>query len=84
SLDGAPFSQNLNRVTGGGRPSFRRVIKNIRALPAAARKSLGISTTVTRATAPRLAENIRFLASLGAGDLGLSFAVQEAWGKSDL
>ena len=84
SLDGAPFSQNLNRVVRGGRPSFRRVIKNIRALPAAARKSLGISTTVTRATAPRLAENIRFLASLGAGDLGLSFAVQEAWGKSDL
>ena len=84
SLDGAPFSQNLNRVTSAGRPSFRRVIRNIRALPADARKALGISTTVTKATAPRLAENVRFLASLGAGDLGLSFAVQEAWSARDL
>lgn len=84
SLDGAPFSQNLNRVTSAGGPSFRRVIRNIRALPADARKALGISTTVTKATAPRLAENVRFLASLGAGDLGLSFAVQEAWSARDL
>ncbi|MDO8804437.1 MAG: radical SAM protein [Elusimicrobiota bacterium] len=84
SLDGASFSHNLNRVTSAGRPSFRRVIRNIRALPAAARKALGISTTVTKATAPRLAENVRFLASLGAGDLGLSFAVQEAWSARDL
>ncbi len=84
SLDGAPLSQNLNRVMRGGRPSFRRVISNIRALPAEARKALGISATVTKTTAPRLAENVRFLASLGAGDLGLSFAVQEAWSARDL
>jgi len=84
SLDGAALSHDLNRVTASGRPSSGRVIKNILALPAAARKALGISTTVTSATAPRLAENIRFLASLGAGDLGLSFAVQEAWNARNL
>ncbi len=84
SLDGAAASQNLNRVTRGGGPSFHRVIWNIKALPPDLRKTLGLSTTVTRATAPCLAENIKFLASLGAGDLGLSFAVQEKWGRSDL
>ncbi len=84
SLDGAPFSQNLNRITNAGGPSFSRVVRNIRALPAGARKALGLSATVTKATAPRLAENVKFLASLGAGDLGLSFAVQEAWSARDL
>jgi sulfatase maturation enzyme AslB (radical SAM superfamily) len=84
SLDGAPSSHNLNRVTSRGRPSSGRVIRNIRALPAAARKALGLSATVTKATAPRLSGNVRFLATLGAGDLGLSFAVQEAWSAGDL
>lgn len=84
SLDGAPFSHDMNRVTRDGRPSSTRVIRNIKALPLNIRKCLGISTTVTKATVPRLAENIRLLASLGAGDLGLSFAVQESWTACDL
>lgn len=84
SLDGAAASQDLNRITRGGQPSSARVVRNIKALPKGLRRTLGISTTVTRATAPRLAENIKFLASLGAGDLGLSFAVQEKWTSADL
>jgi len=84
SLDGAARSHDLNRVTCGGGPSFRRVTANIKALPPDLRRVIGISTTVTRTTAPYLSENIKFLASLGAGDLGLSFAVQEKWGRSDL
>lgn len=84
SLDGAPASQDLNRVDAGGGGSAARVVRNIRALPPGLRRSLGLSSTVTRATAPRLSENLKFLASLGAGDLGLSFAVQERWSRSDL
>jgi len=84
SLDGDAASQDLNRVTGVGGPSFALVARNIKALPKGLRRTLGISSTVTRATAPRLSSNIRFLASLGVGDLGLSFAIQEKWSRRDL
>ena len=84
SLDGAPASQDLNRVDAGGAPSSARVVRNLLAIPKSLRRSLGISATVTRATAPRLFENIKFLASLCAGDLGLSFAVQERWTRADM
>ncbi len=84
SLDGAPASQDLNRVDAGGGGSAARVVRNLKALPRGLRRTIGLSSTVTRATAPRLSENLKFLASLGAGDLGLSFAVQERWSRADL
>lgn len=84
SLDGAPESQDLNRVDARGAGSAERVVRNLKALPPGLRRSVGLSATVTRATAPRLSGNLEFLSSLGAGDLGLSFAVQERWSRSDL
>lgn len=84
SLDGAAETHNRNRVTASGRDSFKVVTANIGALPARLKKTLGISATITRTSLPRLASNIGFLLSLGVGDIGVSFAVQEKWGRTDL
>ena len=84
SIDGDAASQDQNRVNAAGASTFARVIRNIRALPVRQRSRLGVCATVTKSTAARLKHNMEFLCSLGVGDVGVSFAVQEAWDGKDL
>lgn len=83
SLDGPAVSQDLNRVTRTGRPTFARVMANLKALGPERVRRLLIYPTINRASVKYLARSTAFLCSLGTGGVRPSFAIQEVWTEKE-